>query len=134
MSLATLREIAGDRILFGIGAALRPPKQLLGKELKDNMVRVTECIEVVRRLLAGETVNYDGHTICVNNLKLAFNGEGPIPIYLGAMGPRKIRLAGELCDGLLLSAGTAMNYAKVAISWLKEGARLSGREIQKALT
>jgi len=130
MSLATLREIAGDRILFGIGAALRPQKQLLGKELKDNMARVKECIEVVQKLLAGETVNYKGHTICVNNLKLAFDGKGTIPIYVGAMGPRMIKLAGELSDGLLLSAGTSVNYAKVAISWLKEGTQLSGRDPQ----
>lgn len=130
MGMATLREIVGDRILFGIGAALRPQKQLLGRELKDNMVRVKECIEVFRKLLAGETVNYEGRTLCVNNLKLAFNGEGPTPIYLGAMGPRMIRLTGELCDGLLLSAGISVNYAKAAISWLKEGAQLSDRDPQ----
>ena len=128
MGFATLQELIGDRIIFGIGAAVRPQRQLLGKNIQKNFAMIRESIEVFRRLLAGGPVNFSGEIVNVAGLKLGFNSGITVPIYLGAIGEKMVRLAGEVCDGILLTGGTSIGYAKAAVEWILEGARSAGRK------
>ena len=45
------------------------------------------------------------------NLKLDFHFQHRIPIYIGAIGKKMLRLSTELADGVILSAGTSPEYA-----------------------
>ena len=50
-----------------------------------------------------------------------------VPIYIAALGPRMLRLAGEIADGVLLS-WAASSYLKEAIRQVREGAVSAGRD------
>jgi 5,10-methylenetetrahydromethanopterin reductase len=51
-----------------------------------------------------------------------------VPIYLAAAGPRTIRLAGEVADGLLLAAEPKPEAWEHARSLVAEGAKVTGRD------
>lgn len=121
MAIATLREHFGDRFIFGIGAVVRPQRQLFGRALGNDLARVKEFIVLFRRLLSGENITYNGKTINVQNIALGFNRGIEIPVYLSAVGPKMMELTGEISDGVFLTTGTTTNYAKEAVTWLNRG-------------
>jgi F420-dependent oxidoreductase-like protein len=71
--------------------------------------RTREYVEIVRKALARETVRYEGehYTLPLPDgpgkaLKLSFRPHRTdIPIYLAAVGPKNLELAGEIADGWL---------------------------------
>jgi F420-dependent oxidoreductase-like protein len=113
MSAATLDMLSGGRVLLGLG--LSGPQvvegwhgQLYGKPL----TRTREYVEIVRRILAREEpldfqgeeyqIPIPGGTGLGKPLKLILHPLRPrIPVYLAAIGPKNIELAGEIADGWL---------------------------------
>ena len=53
--------------------------------------------------------------------------QGQAPIYIAALGPRMLRLAGEIADGVLLS-WTPASYLEQAIKLVRDGAAEAGRD------
>ena len=62
-----------------------------------------EYLETVRGLLAGEVVTYEGRVVNLRGVQLAFDSPPRTPVYLGALGPQMLRLAGQLADGVALN-------------------------------
>ena len=52
-----------------------------------------------------------------------------IPLYIAAEGPRTIRLAGEIADGVTIGTGLTPEVVADSLTWLEEGARKSGRKV-----
>lgn len=132
MTMGTLDEISGGRMILGIGASLR--LWLYEKHLPQlNHIKViTESVDIIRRLLAGNKISYDGSTYKLENLRLGFAMKRrEIPIYLGAVGPKMIQLAGEIADGVLLTAGTTPEYVRVVRDNLRRGAEKAHRDPTK---
>ena len=113
MAAATLDHLTGGRMLLGIGAS--GPQvaegwygQHYGKPLK----RTREYVEIVRAILKREgplefhgeyyDIPVEGGTGLGKPLKLITKPLRPdIPIYLAAIGPNNVALAGEIADGWL---------------------------------
>ena len=95
MHAAALAGLAPGRFVLGLGSSTRVVvEQWHGAPFPDAPLRATrEVAERVRRLLAGERV--DG-------LRLDVPPEDPVPIYLAALGPRMLRLSGEIAGGVIL--------------------------------
>ena len=87
---ATLSELAPNRVLLGIGAGDKTSLSRAGIEWKHPLRRVKETVEKVRALLEAENT-------------LGFKPAARIPIYLGAQGPKMLRLAGRIGDGVLVN-------------------------------
>jgi 5,10-methylenetetrahydromethanopterin reductase len=83
-----------------------------------------EAIRDLRRLLAGETVEF-GPT----STRLRNRSATPTPVYLLAAGPRMIELAGEVADGAFLMVGLHSAAIRAALRHLEEGARRAGRSL-----
>lgn len=90
------------------------------------LVRVRESTMILRRLLTGEKVEFDGETVRLLGTKM-FTSRS-IPIYLGARGTQMLRLAGELGDGVVIL--TPPGYFEYALELVAEGAEKSGRTIE----
>jgi 5,10-methylenetetrahydromethanopterin reductase len=60
---------------------------------------------------------------------LAFKPSAPIPIYIAAMGPDMLRLAGRIGDGVVLSAGLSTATVRASIALCAEGAARDGRDL-----
>ena len=74
-----------------------------------------ETIEGVRRLLSGQTLATEGGRFLRGSAEayLRFRPPRVTPIYVGAMGPALLALAGELADGALPLLLPPEHYATV---------------------
>lgn len=128
MTTASLDEISNQRTILGIGTSLPWGVEQQGYKFRSNLTRIREGIEIVRRLLAGEKVTYSGKVFKIRDARLSFKPpRAKVPIYVAAMGPLMLQLAGEIADGVVLSAGAPLEYMKTARENVAIGAERSGR-------
>jgi 5,10-methylenetetrahydromethanopterin reductase len=59
---------------------------------------------------------------------MAFKPSAPIPIYIAAIGPDMLRLAGRIGDGVVLSAGLSTDSVRRSIAICVQGATKDGRD------
>jgi 5,10-methylenetetrahydromethanopterin reductase len=133
MSGGTMSQLTGDRFIMGIGAggAYRPrTRQSLGLPRLSTLALMRDYLTTVRRLVAGDEVTYHGEVVTLQGVKLAMSPAPCTPVYLGALGPEMLRLAGELADGVCLNWCTPEQ-----IAWsrerIAEGARRADRDPQQ---
>lgn len=102
MLAATMDEISGNRFLLGVAAGAGDFLEWVGLEQTNPLAATRETIQAVRGLLAGERVALAGRFLRWNEeAYLRFAAPRVTPIYLGAMGPKMLALAGEQADGVL---------------------------------
>ncbi len=102
MFAATMDELSGNRFNLGIAAGAGEFLKWVGLEQEKPLAATRETILAVRRLLAGERVELQGEFLhWTEEAYLRFPAPRVTPIYIGAMGPKMLRLAGELADGVL---------------------------------
>lgn len=102
MAAATLQEVSGGRFLLGLGAGA---EQFLGWAglARDRPLATTRTALVTLRAMLGH------HDVDRDLLPdwfgadsvLKFPVEPPVPVYIGAMGPRMLQMAGQHADGVL---------------------------------
>ena len=128
-SAASLDDISGGRAILGLGASGPAVIQRWhGMPFRDVLQRTREYVDVIRMTLSGERVNYDGQIVRLHDFALAFDPPRPdIPIYLAAIGPATIRLAGEIADGWL-PIFVAPDAFRRMYGSLLEGERKAGRK------
>jgi 5,10-methylenetetrahydromethanopterin reductase len=131
MELGALEELSGGRTVLGIGAGLRGwIEGQLGIAYRKPATAMRETIKIVRALLKGETVNYAGEVFRISNFRLNFKPpRSSVPTYLGVLGPKNLAMAGEIADGLILSAMTSPAYARYALEQVRIGAAKAGRSL-----
>ena len=134
LTFATLDELAQGRMLLGIGAYWDPLAWKQGIDRRKPVKQMREYIEVTRRLLALETVTFEGELVAVRDLRLDL-GHGMartpkrVPIYVGATGPQMLALSGELADGVMLNGFTSLTYLADALDHIGHGARRACRQV-----
>jgi 5,10-methylenetetrahydromethanopterin reductase len=122
-SIATIDELAPGRVLLGWGigdtavrlAGLRPARV---KELEDST-------RLMRALLDGESVEVGA----ARPARLPHHR--PVPIWIAAGGPRTLRMAGGVADGVFIRVGTHPGNLKTSIDAIRAGAAEAGRDPAK---
>ncbi len=129
MTAATLDELSGGRFLLGLAAGAGDFLKWVGLEQTRPLATIRDSITVVRRLLRGERVQYDGAALrgWTDEAYLRFESR-PVPIYVGAMGPQMLELTGELADGALPLLFPPEHYETVA-RYVAAGAARAGRTL-----
>ncbi len=128
-ALCTLDEISGGRALMNLGAGDRPVMELGLKIARLRTVR--EMVEIGRRLLKGETLDFEGESFSLHEAKICYAPRENLPIYLTVTNRRMCELAGELADGVLLACGSAVENLKFALDCVKRGAERAGRSMEE---
>lgn len=134
LTFASLDELGPGRMVLGIGAYWDPLAWKQGIERRKPIKQMREYVEVTRRLLAMETVTFEGELVQVRDLRLEL-GHGiqrtprQVPVYLGATGFKMLELAGEIADGVLLNAFTSLVYQERALRHAEQGAARAGRSV-----
>jgi 5,10-methylenetetrahydromethanopterin reductase len=129
VTLATLDELTEGRTILGIGPGSPLVLERQGYRFDRPLKRLREYVEVIRLLLTGESVEYEGETVTVRGAKLDFAPvRKEVPIYLGVTGPRALELAGEIADGVLLNGFISAAYTRRAIERIHAGAARANRD------
>jgi 5,10-methylenetetrahydromethanopterin reductase len=89
-----------------------------------------EYVDILRRYLRGDTVNFQGKMFQINGAKMGFTPSTPIKMYLTAVRPRMLQLGGEIGDGVLLSAGCAPGYIQKCRAEIATGAQKAGKSLK----
>jgi len=102
MFAASMDELSGNRFNLGLAAGAGEFLKWIGLEQGKTVSMMRETIIVIRSLLRGERVAFNGQQLhWTNEAYLRIPAPRVTPIYLGAMSPNMLKLAGELCDGAL---------------------------------
>jgi probable F420-dependent oxidoreductase len=117
---ATLNEMYGNRTVCGIGRGDSAVRVINGKPVK--LAELRECIEVVRSLANGGTVEYRGSTV-----RFPWNPASRLPIWVAGYGPNALKLAGEVGDGFILQLAD-VDIAAWSITAVREAAAAAGRD------
>jgi len=127
MLAATLDELSGGRFNLGISAGAAEFFKWIGLDQQRPVAVVTESVNAIRHLLAGEPAPLDGCFLqWTPQAYLRFKPQRPIPIYLGAMSPNMLRAIGAWADGGLPLLFPPEHYATV-LPYIQEGAQKAGR-------
>jgi 5,10-methylenetetrahydromethanopterin reductase len=114
MEIASLCRAHPGRFLPGLGHGM--PGWL--RQVDAHPASLLACLEevtlVTRRLLAGETVSFDGRHVHVDGVALEFPPPEAPPLLWGVRGPKGIELASRVADGLILAEGSGPAYVATA--------------------
>ena len=129
MSAAGLAAVSEGRFILGLGVGNRHAVESAhGVPYRRPLDRLRETISISRRLLAGETVDHQGRVFEMEGASLGeVLPDEPVPIYIAALGPRMLELAGEMADGVLLS-WTGGDHLEQSIERVYAGAKRAGRD------
>jgi 5,10-methylenetetrahydromethanopterin reductase len=126
MAAATLDEFFPGRIALCYAAGAPADLNAIGIAAAKPVRVLREALELTSALLGGETVSFAGETFKINNRRMAA-GHHPVPILLAASGPQMLELAGAIADGVLISAGTSVEFVKWSLEKVHSGAK--GRKV-----
>lgn len=109
MAAATVAERSGGRLVLGLGT---------GPAMPGALDRLRATVLALRAAFAGEPGDLDGERLGLQLLP------PPIPIWVAALGPRAVAMAGEVADGVLLNWCTPERVAEArdAVRAAAEGA------------
>jgi F420-dependent oxidoreductase-like protein len=135
MSALTMQTLSGGRFILGLGTS--GPQVIEGWHgipFRKPIQRTRETIEIVRKIASGERSSYDGEIYRLplpDGVGKAIRSSAPaaeVPIYVAALGPRNLRMTGELADGWI---GTSFvpESADVFLDELRAGAASAGRSL-----
>jgi len=142
-TIATLSEATGGRVFLSLGTGVGPLIEQMGIKFRKPVTTIREAVEIIRSALAGSPVTFEGEVFNIRDVRLGYNpylsqlGEfkpkrGNIPIYIAAIGPKMLQLAGKIGDGVLLTAGCSPNYVKnMVVGNVAKGAEESGKNPKK---
>jgi len=128
---ATLAQLSSGRFVLGLGTGGYGPGYFASVGLPDRPIAVMrEYVTQVRGLLAGDNVAAGPVAGPApgwpRSAALGASGWPAAPVYLAALGPQMLRLAGEVADGALLNWATPERIA-ASRKRIDEGAARAGR-------
>jgi alkanesulfonate monooxygenase SsuD/methylene tetrahydromethanopterin reductase-like flavin-dependent oxidoreductase (luciferase family) len=101
--ILTLAQFAPGRLVLGVGIGGddRAEVAACGIDPSTRGRRMDEALDVVRRLVRGETVTVDGEFVRLDGAHMAPTPPEPIPFVVGGRSEAALRRAGRLGDGWL---------------------------------
>jgi 5,10-methylenetetrahydromethanopterin reductase len=125
MEISTLAGLHPGRLTVGVGHGMPGWLRQAGAWPSSPLTLLDEYIRVLRRLLAGERVDFDGRYIRLRDVRLAHPPAVPPPVLAGVRGPRSLRLSGQVAQGTVLAEPVTPEY----LAFARAEAGAAGHEI-----
>jgi len=127
---ATLDRLSGGRFNLGVGTGENLNEGPLGyhfPKYAERASRLSEALDIMRSLLDGEKLTYNGEWYQTDRAKLYSPPMHDVPIYMAAGGPKSAGLAARKAEGIITSVkDPAVTFERV-IDPAREAAAESGR-------
>ncbi|MGZ8625159.1 MAG: TIGR03842 family LLM class F420-dependent oxidoreductase [Actinomycetota bacterium] len=120
-ALATLNEISRGRMVMGIGRG-DSARRVIGKQ-PVTVEHLEEACRTIKELAEGREVDLDGTP---TRLKWA---TGTLPVWVAAYGPKALRCAGRVGDGLIMQLADPF-IVEWSLQYVREGAEQAGRRFE----
>jgi len=115
MEIATLCQIAPGRFHPGIGHGVQDWMGQMGARTPSPLTTLDETITVVKRLLAGEEVTFDGREVTLDGVRLDQPPSQVPSVVAGVQQEKSLALAGRVADGVILVEGAGPTYVNWAL-------------------
>ena len=133
---ATLDRLSGGRFNLGVGTGENINEGPLGytfPKYAERAARMGEALDIMRGLLDGEKLTYEGEYYSTDRAKLYSPPTGPVPIWLAAGGPKSAALAAEKAQGIITSVKDPADTIERVVTPSREAAAASGRPAPRIL-
>jgi len=132
-----LQAISGGRFVLGLGSQIRPHiEKRYSEQWSRPADRMREMVLAIRAIWdpwqSGTPLRFEGdfyrHTLMTPAFDPGPNPHGPPPVFVGGFGPRMLRVAGEVADGLIIHPfNTRRTVEELVLPAVAAGLEWSGR-------
>lgn len=130
MVAATLDEMFPGRVVLCLGVGAPRDLDQLGVAYPHPLSTLKEAIALIRDLFRGETVTFQGERFNVTGRRLITGACSSVPVILAASGPKMLKLAGSVADGVLISAATSVEFVRWCLDRVAEGEEAAARPVK----
>lgn len=127
---ATIDEICGGRMTLGLGVSHKVTvENWFDSKIEKPVTQMREYAGIVRAILRGE----ESSAGTFFNSKFAFMGYPPrpeLPLYIAALSPKMLQLAGEVADGVMLWLCNPDYIRDTVIPEVTKGREKAGKTIE----
>jgi alkanesulfonate monooxygenase SsuD/methylene tetrahydromethanopterin reductase-like flavin-dependent oxidoreductase (luciferase family) len=127
MEIATVSRLFPGRLVPGLGHGVLDWMGQVGARAQSPLTLLREYTAAVRDLLHGCRVDVDGRYVHLDGVALDWPPAPPPPLLLGARGPKTLRLAGQVADGVILDDVTTVDGLRAACAEIDAGRAAAGR-------
>jgi F420-dependent oxidoreductase-like protein len=123
---ATLDELSGGRMVLGLGISHRVTvENWHGAQITKPVTQMREYLAAVRAILRGEPPP-ESEFFPTRFQFMGYEARGELPVYVAALSPNMLRLAGERADGVMLWLCSPDYIADEVIPRVREGREAAG--------
>jgi probable F420-dependent oxidoreductase len=131
MEYVAMSELSNNRFILGLGAG-GPEITSRGHGIPpiQPVSRMEEYLRIIRGLLAGDRFTYEGRIFQIRGIRLWARPPPSVKLYVAALNPGMLRVAGALADGIILNMFSPhmMDYI---LENLEAGSRIVGRDVKE---
>ncbi|OCB65527.1 hypothetical protein A5729_02660 [Mycobacterium vulneris] len=121
MEIATLATIFPGRIRVGIGHGVQAWMRQAGAAVPSPLTLLREYHSALSRLLSGQSVSAEGRFVRLDGVQLDWVPPQRVPLLIGGTGPKTLRLAGEIADGVIIDSLNTPETARTALGQVAAG-------------
>ncbi len=126
---ATIDEFSGGRMVLGLGVSHRVTvENWHGQTITKPVTQMREYVAGVRAILTGAEPP-DSEFFPTKFAFMGYQARAELPIYVAALSPNMIRLAGEVADGVMLWLCCPSYIEQQVIPALRAGLEKAGRSL-----
>jgi probable F420-dependent oxidoreductase len=124
----SVAQLAPGRVVLGLGVSSETIVHAWGGvPFRRPLTRMRETVLALRQMLAGERVTVQGRTVRTRGFRLMSPPPAPVPIYVAALMPPMLALAGELADGVIINFMPVEAVPRM-LEHVRAGAARAGRD------
>jgi 5,10-methylenetetrahydromethanopterin reductase len=135
MTAATLAEYAPGRVILTMATGNpRAHGKEMGLDLQRPVAAMREYVQVLRGLWSGRPLTFSGQFFRLNDATFYVHPRQQPSLFVAAIGPHMLELAGEVGDGAVFSAGLSPIALRRCIDLVRVGASRAGRDARTVRT
>ena len=127
---ATIDEFSGGRMVLGIGVSHKVTvENWYGGKIEKPVTQMREYATILRAIFGGEAPP-EGRFFSTHFQFMGYAARPDLPIYIAALSPNMLRLAGEIGDGVMLWLCNPDYIRDVVVPTVSEGRERAGKSLE----